>query len=102
MIDQVSPSALSDWFAQHPGTPLVIDVREPHEVAMYAVKTEGVECLFMPMGSIPERLSELDPQRPTALLCAAGMRSQRVAQFLQAQGFTALANITGGVAAWPV
>jgi rhodanese-related sulfurtransferase len=29
------------------------------------------------------------------------MRSQRVALFLQAQGFDTLANITGGVSAWP-
>jgi len=64
MIDQVSPAALSDWFAQHPGTPLVIDVREPHEVAMFSVKPEGVECVFMPMGTIPDRLAELDPKRP--------------------------------------
>jgi rhodanese-related sulfurtransferase len=101
MIDQVSPAALSDWFAQHPGTPLVIDVRESHEVAMFSVKPEGAECVFMPMGTIPDRLAELDPKRPTALLCAAGMRSQRVALFLQAQGFDTLANITGGVSAWP-
>lgn len=101
MIDQISPTALADWFAQHPGTPLMIDVREPHEVAMFSVKPQGVECLFMPMGTIPDRLAELDPKRPTALLCAAGMRSQRVALFLQAQGFDTLANISGGVSAWP-
>jgi rhodanese-related sulfurtransferase len=101
MIDQVSPTALADWFAQHPGTPLMIDVREPHEVAMLSVKPQGVECVFMPMGTIPDRLAELDPKRPTALLCAAGMRSQRVALFLQAQGFDTLANISGGVSAWP-
>jgi rhodanese-related sulfurtransferase len=53
------------------------------------------------MGTIPDRLAELDPKRPTALLCAAGMRSQRVALFLQAQGFDTLANISGGVSAWP-
>lgn len=80
---------------------MLIDVREPHEVAMFSVSQPGVECLFMPMGTIPDRLAELDPKRPTALLCAAGMRSQRVAMFLQAQGFDTLANITGGVSAWP-
>lgn len=101
MIDQVPPSALADWFAQHTGAPLMIDVREPHEVAMFSVRPAGVECLHMPMGTIPDRLAELDPKRPTALLCAAGMRSQRVAMFLQAQGFDTLANITGGVSAWP-
>lgn len=101
MIDQVTPAALNAWFAQHPGVPLMIDVREPHEVAMFSVSQAGVECLHMPMGTIPDRLAELDPKRPTALLCAAGMRSQRVAMFLQAQGFDTLANITGGVSAWP-
>jgi rhodanese-related sulfurtransferase len=103
MIDQVPPSALSDWFAQHTGAglPLVLDVREPHELAVISVKPAGFEVLTIPMGTVPDRLADIDPQRPIAVLCHAGMRSQRVAMFLQEQGYPTLANIAGGVMAWP-
>lgn len=101
MLTQIPPHGLLDWFAQQPGTPLLLDVREPHEVAMSPRHVPGVAVLHMPMGSVPARLSELDPTRPLALLCAAGMRSQRVGLFLQAQGFERLANVVGGVSAWP-
>lgn len=100
MIDQIPPSSLQAWFDQHHGEPLIVDVREPHEVASMPVSMPGVECRHIPMGTIPERLTELDPQRPIALLCAAGMRSQRVAMFMQAQGYATLANVAGGVSAW--
>ena len=35
-----------------------------------------------------------------ACLCHHGARSQRVASFLAAQGFTHVANIAGGIDAW--
>ena len=34
------------------------------------------------MNDIPQRMAELDPQRPVAVLCHHGGRSQRVAMFL--------------------
>lgn len=100
MVAQVPPQGLSAWFAQHTGEPLIIDVREAHEVAVSSVSLPGVAQRNLPMSTFTEHLAELDPRRPTALLCAAGMRSQRVAMFLEAQGFDAVANISGGVSAW--
>jgi rhodanese-related sulfurtransferase len=35
-----------------------------------------------------------------ACLCHHGARSQRVAMFLNANGFADVANIAGGIAAW--
>ena len=52
------------------------------------------------MGQLPQRLAELDPQRPIACLCHHGTRSQRVALFLAANGFSRVANIAGGIDAW--
>ena len=52
------------------------------------------------MNQLPARVGELDPQRPVAVLCHHGARSQRVAMFLAGNGFQRLANIAGGIEAW--
>jgi rhodanese-related sulfurtransferase len=54
------------------------------------------------MGTVPARLSELDPNRAIACLCHHGGRSMQVASFLQARGFAHVANIAGGIDAWSV
>lgn len=102
MIDQIRPAQLATWLAaaRALGPPLILDVREPHELAAASVSPDGFELVGMPMGSVPARLAELDATRPVACLCHHGARSQRVAQFLQAQGFSRVANIAGGIDAW--
>lgn len=105
MVDQVRPSALHDWLqAQQAATgrqPLVLDVREPWEVQVAAVReTADFTLAAIPMNTIPARVAELDPRQPVAVLCHHGARSQRVAMFLAQQGFGNLANIAGGIDAW--
>jgi rhodanese-related sulfurtransferase len=102
MIDQIQPSQLSEWIlnkAAH-GTAIVLDVREPYEVQTACITANGFELLTLPMGSIVEKLSELDKERPIACLCHHGSRSMQVAAFLSSQGFAHLANIAGGIHAW--
>ena len=60
----------------------------------------AMELVAIPMGQLPMRLTELDPNRPTACLCHHGIRSLRVAAFLMQNGFDQVANITGGIDAW--
>lgn len=102
MIAQVRPSQLSAWLntMRAHGEPVVLDVREPFELAMASVKADGFELITIPMGVIPPRLNELDPERPIACLCHHGGRSMQVAAFLQARGFAHVANIAGGINAW--
>jgi rhodanese-related sulfurtransferase len=102
MISQFRPKDLSVWLAQakQHGTPIVLDVREPAELAIASVKADGFTLLTIPMGVIPVRLSELDPQQPIACLCHHGGRSMQVAQFLASRGFENVANIAGGIHAW--
>ena len=102
MIDQIRPSQLEAWFASLPAgsAPLVLDVREPHELAIARVQDAGVEVLAIPMGTVPVRLAELDPERPIACLCHHGGRSMQVASFLAARGFNQIANVAGGIDAW--
>ena len=100
MIPQLRPSQLDDWFQSQGGAPLVLDVREPWELQTASVKPEGFELLAIPMNTIPARLAALPQDRPVACLCHHGARSQRVAQFLEQQGYTRVANIAGGIDAW--
>jgi rhodanese-related sulfurtransferase len=103
MIELISPADLPAWFekVKTHGQPVVLDVRELHELQTASVQqTQGFELIAIPMGSIVSRLSELDPTRPVACLCHHGARSMQVAGFLEQKGFTHLANITGGIHAW--
>jgi rhodanese-related sulfurtransferase len=102
MITHIRPSALPDWLAaaRAHGEPVVLDVREPGELAVASIQANGFNLLTIPMGVIPLRLAELDPEQPIACLCHHGGRSMQVAAFLKAQGFAHVANIAGGINAW--
>ena len=100
MIDQVRPSQLPDWIQAQGGNAVVLDVREPAELATASIQAEGFELVRIPMMDVPVRIAELDAGRPVAVLCHHGARSQRVAQFLAGQGFDTIANIAGGIDAW--
>jgi rhodanese-related sulfurtransferase len=101
MIDQVRPSQLSSWIQSHGADAVVLDVREPVELRVASIQpSQGFELVHIPMNEIPGRLGQLDPGRAVAVLCHHGNRSQRVAMFLQANGFDTLANIAGGIEAW--
>ena len=78
----------------------MLDVREPAELRTASVSDGDFTLVTIPMGSIPARLSELDPTRPVACLCHHGARSMQVASFLQGRGFSHVANIAGGIHAW--
>ncbi|HPW85328.1 MAG TPA: rhodanese-like domain-containing protein [Rhodoferax sp.] len=102
MIDQVRPQDLAAWLdhVRQFGSPVVLDVREPHELQMASIQADGFTLLTIPMGVIPPRLNELDPQQPIACLCHHGGRSMQVASFLKGRGFAHVANIAGGINAW--
>ena len=102
MIDQIQPSQLSDWISSKAlhGDTVVLDVREPYEVQTACVTANGFDLLTLPMGSVVEKLSELDKDRPIACLCHHGSRSMQVAAYLSSQGFTHVVNIEGGIHAW--
>jgi rhodanese-related sulfurtransferase len=76
--------------------PLVLDVREDWELQLASIP----DVLHVPMNQVPERLAELSRDAETIVMCHAGGRSMRVAQFLVSQGFGNVANLSGGITAW--
>ncbi|MDB5100221.1 MAG: sulfurtransferase [Cyanobacteria bacterium RYN_339] len=76
--------------------PVLLDVREPWEVALAGLPG----AIAIPLGQLQARCGELDPTRPTIVVCHHGVRSLHACMFLGAQGFTDLANLSGGSEAW--
>ena len=76
------------------GTP-VIDVREPDEY------TEGhvPGAPLIPLGEVMERVDEFPATDEVLIICKAGGRSMKAAQYLRGQGIDAV-NIAGGTMAW--
>jgi len=74
----------------------VVDVRNPGEHALGSLP----EAVNIPVGQLPGRLDELDPNRPTVVYCAGGYRSSVAASLLRANGFDDVSDIVGGYGAW--
>ncbi|MCX7228006.1 MAG: rhodanese-like domain-containing protein [Burkholderiales bacterium] len=93
----LSAPELAAWLADPARpAPLVLDVREPWEVATVALPGS----VAIPMGQITTRADELDTARPVVCLCHHGMRSMQVAGYLERRGFSDVWNLTGGIDAW--
>jgi rhodanese-related sulfurtransferase len=89
-----------DLLAMQAQNPLLLDVREPWEFALAAIRIDGLRTLHIPMNEIPGRLDELDAVQPVVCICHHGMRSAQVVAFLERQGFEAAYNLAGGIDAW--
>jgi rhodanese-related sulfurtransferase len=76
--------------------PLIVDVREPNEFA--AVRLDGVALI--PMSRFADEMAKLPKDRPLLIMCAAGSRSAAVTGHLLRNGFTDVANVTGGITEW--
>lgn len=85
-----------DRIRQSGGDPLVLDVREVHEVAICAIP----DSLHIPMGTVPQRVGELPMDRDIVVVCHHGGRSAQVTMWLRSRGFDRTTNLNGGVDAW--
>ena len=77
---------------------VLLDVREPDEVATASIPWATV----VPMREIPARMTEVPRDKPLVVMCHHGGRSERVAQFLEANGYENAINLAGGIDAWSV
>ena len=75
---------------------VVLDVREPWEVALAKLP----DIVHIPLGQLPARLQELEPDSNIVAMCKSGGRSHRAAEFLSSKGFGRVANLSGGIDAW--
>jgi sulfur dioxygenase len=52
------------------------------------------------LGQLAERVDELKRDQPIVAVCRAGSRSAQATAILQQAGFTAIANLNGGMLRW--
>jgi rhodanese-related sulfurtransferase len=76
--------------------PLVIDVREPFELAYGFIP----DSANIPISAIALRLEELPRDQVIVTYCHLGERSWNVAQFLARRGFREVKSLRGGIEAW--
>ncbi|MDQ6632876.1 MAG: molybdopterin-synthase adenylyltransferase MoeB [Verrucomicrobiota bacterium] len=74
----------------------VIDVRDPDEYEIAHIN--GVPQI--PLGLLPQRFTELNPNQQIYLHCKSGIRSMKALQFLREQGFKYLKSVKGGISSW--
>lgn len=78
------------------GDTLLLDVRTDEERRIAAIPGAA----HIPLQELPQRLGELDPSRPIAVLCHHGVRSALAARLLEQRGFADVCNVDGGIDAW--
>ena len=89
-MNEITVTALS-----HLTNPVIIDVREQFEYDDAHVA--GVTLI--PLGQLPERLTEVPEAEQVFVICASGGRSLQAAAFLAAAGVPAV-NVLGGTSGW--
>src|SRR2546428_108888 len=74
----------------------IVDVREPNEYQINRIP--GSELI--PLGDVPKRVNELNPDDEIVVHRKTGGRSAKAADFLRSVGFKKVLNLKGGVLDW--
>ena len=74
----------------------VLDVRNPNEFQICRIPG----TVLLPLPELPARFAEVPKDREVIVHCKSGMRSAKAIEFLKAQGYTKLTNLTGGILGW--
>ena len=96
-VPQISVAELNDLLKSKPDLQL-IDVRRPGEYN----SGHAPRAIAAPLAKFRETFPtlNLNPDVPSAIICAGGYRSSAATSIAQQFGFTNLLNVTGGTAAW--
>jgi rhodanese-related sulfurtransferase len=74
----------------------MLDVRQPEE--WDEVHIPG--ATLIPLGELPQRLSELPKDEEIVVYCRSGNRSQSGAEILVKNGFNGVTSMAGGIREW--
>lgn len=76
--------------------PVLLDVREPHELAISALP----DAVNIPLGQLAQALPSLNPSQPVIVLCRNGVRALQAVHLLHNAGFSSARSLHGGLNAW--
>jgi sulfur-carrier protein adenylyltransferase/sulfurtransferase len=74
----------------------IVDVREPNEYQINRI----AGAVLIPLGDVPKRYNELDPDDEIVVQCKTGGRSAKAADFLRSVGYKRVLNLKGGILDW--
>ena len=74
----------------------IVDVREPNEYQINRI----AGSVLIPLGDVPRRYNELNPNDEIVVHCKMGGRSAKAADFLRSVGFKRVLNLKGGILDW--
>jgi sulfur-carrier protein adenylyltransferase/sulfurtransferase len=74
----------------------IVDVREPNEYQINRIPGSQL----IPLGDVPKRYGELNPDEELIVHCKSGVRSAKAADFLRSVGFKRVLNLKGGILDW--
>jgi sulfur-carrier protein adenylyltransferase/sulfurtransferase len=74
----------------------IVDVREPNEYQINRI----AGSVLIPLGDVPKRYNELNPDDEIVVQCKMGGRSAKAADFLRSVGFKKVLNLKGGILDW--
>ena len=96
-VRHITPSNALE--ALEKGKAVLIDVRELSEVRLEKIPLDRV-VLNHPMSVIMDRLPYISKDQNIILICQGGIRSVKVANLLNRQGYPNVANLEGGITLW--
>jgi len=92
---EVAHAQIADVPSTFDGSVVLLDVRENDEWQ----RGHAPGAQHIPMGQVPSRIDEIDADAKLFVVCQAGGRSQRVAEYLARNGYAPV-NVSGGMLAW--
>ena len=96
-VEELEPSAVVEMLAGG-SPPALIDVREPWEWQAGSLADRG--AVLIPLGELPDRLSEVPRRSPVVIYGRSGVRSLTAARRLLEEGYPRVYNLRGGILAW--
>ena len=93
-IEQVPVGKVREATAN--GKAQFVDVRRPVEHA----NGHASGAINLPLDRLSREIDQLDPERPTYVICQSGYRSSLGTSILENAGFREIYNVTGGTKAW--
>jgi glyoxylase-like metal-dependent hydrolase (beta-lactamase superfamily II)/rhodanese-related sulfurtransferase len=96
-IEDIYPDDLNALLEEeNEDRPVVLDVREPWEFHQGHVPG----AVSIPLGQLAYKVGELDLDRPVAVICETGHRSQSAAALLGQKNFKKIYNVATGTSGW--
>jgi rhodanese-related sulfurtransferase len=100
LFTQITVEELSERLSSDDSSIQLVDVREPQEVAIASIQG----FVNLPLSQFAEWNDQIhshfNAEAETLVLCHHGIRSAQMCQWLAAQGFINVKNITGGIDAY--